>query len=348
MPRQRIGAARPWLVLFFNGLGVASFDQLLSDAEWLESLVQHAAHLPLNAAVLPANADTKASVLISQPDTQRAAPFRPAVPSSNRDTHGQVAAWVGLGLLPSLKSATKWNGAWTPTGGQLGQIRARQTLGKFLGQLQPLTRSFEGTFGQLLCSPVAALDPLLRTHAAPLDADALFIEYGQLQATRLQLVGLLLGRRIPLPQQTLELLQGELGRLRPTLPQQMLEQGEVQLAHLAHQLAELDALSAEAYEVLAPPEVSIGLHMRPGAPPAWRRLQPPPSRSPPPPATALLWTNSIPPHHPGAGCCAVVGPCSRCAEGAARGDGEASRGRCGPAAVWRLPRASRLRWGQRA
>ena len=267
-PRQRIGQARSWLELLFDSLGVASFDQSHTDDQWLASLLQHAARLPSVVAPLPANADTRAVVLISQKATQLAAPFRPAVPSANREVHGQVVAWVGLGFCPALASATQWNGGWTPQGGRAGQDRARLVLEGFLARLQPLTRRFEGTFGQLLLSPVAALDPLLSARAAPLDQYALEIGYGRAVATRAQLIRLALTRTPSAAPAAL--LQGAIGGPRPTSPEQMLVQGEARLAELARQLAGSGALCAAAYGLLAPPEVSIrGL-----APPARRRLQP--------------------------------------------------------------------------
>ena len=282
-PRQRIGQARSWLELLFDSLGVASFDQSHTDDQWLASLLQHAARLPSVVAPLPANADTRAVVLISQKATQLAAPFRPAVPSANREVHGQVVAWVGLGFCPALASATQWNGGWTPQGGRAGQDRARLVLEGFLARLQPLTRRFEGTFGQLLLSPVAALDPLLSARAAPLDQYALEIGYGRAVATRAQLIRLALTRTPSAA--TLALLHGAIGGPRPTSPEQMLVQGEARLAELARQLAGSGALCAAAYGLLAPPEVSIRG--------TWRH-RPGGGCSPHTPATCpsfLRWTN---------------------------------------------------------
>ena len=320
-PRQRIGKARPWLEVLFEHVGLASFDPSHTNAEWLDILMQHATHrLPAVVACLPANEDARALVLISRRETQLAASFSPVVPTANREAHGQVVAWAGLIHHSELDFATCWNGAWTPKAGHGGKAAARQLLAAILAQLQPLTGEFVGTFGQLLASPVAALDPLLSARAAPLDQGALERDYGRLVATRARLAGLALASN-PSPE-TLAVLGGAFGGPRPTDPRQMLLQGEVWLAHFVRQLADSRALGTEAYEVLAPPEVSICGLGDTGLEEAAAHCHLP----------SFCFGPTAPPH-PGVGCCVVVGPCSDGGGPAARGGGDACRGGRGPAAV---------------
>ena len=248
-----------------------------------------AASLPLKVPELPANDDSKAAVRISVPADWRDAPFQAEVPSSNKGAHGMVVALVGLDLRPDLRPFTSWNGGWTPKGGKPARDEARAEVTAWCGQLQPLTRLFEGTFGQLLRSPVAALDPLLCARAAPLDAAALDTNFARLRAVRAQLIRLALAR---CPSQgTLGLLRCEVTSAapRPTRPEQMLACGEVHLARLARQLADSEALGAEGFAALAPPKA-------PNVAMAWPQG---PQRRPPP---RLRSGRAIAPLHPGAGC----------------------------------------------